>query len=102
MEKKRIITIDEFFRFKEMFQGLPDDQAIACELYNNADFADKELVDKLMAKALVFKDRVDFCIAVKYTFKIGSFNSNRIYTFIKASKVDKIYMDILRKIKEHD
>jgi len=108
MKKKRIITIDEFFRFKEMFQGLPDDQAIACELYNNADFADKQLVDTLMAKSLMFKNRVDFCIAVKYTFKItclssiGSFSSNKIYTFIKASKADKIYMDILRKIKKHD
>ena len=102
MIKKRIITIDEFFRFKEMLSGSREDQELAFEIYNNADFADKELVDKLMAKALLFKDRVDFCIAVKYTFKIGSFNSNRIYTFIKASKVDKIYMDILRKIKEHD
>jgi len=100
--KKKIISLDEFFRYKEMFEGLPEDKALACELYNNAGYADKAIVDRLMAKALMFDDRVKFCIGIKYEFTIGSFKTTRIYTFIKKEKVNKIYMDILRKLKDHD
>jgi hypothetical protein len=102
MTKKRIITIDEFFTYKEMFSGLLEDRALACEIYNNANYQDKEIIDKLMAKALLFKDRVDFCIAVEYSFEIGSFNTNRVYAYIEKSKADKVYMEILRKIKDND
>ena len=50
----------------------------------------------------MFDDRVKFCIGVKYEFTIGSFKTTRIYTFIKKEKVNRIYMDILRKLKDHD
>jgi len=99
---KRIITLDEFFRYKEMFSGLPEDQALANELYQKANYADKELLDQLMAKALVFDKRYNFCVAVKHAFKLGSFKTSRLYAFIEAKKVNKVYMDILRKLKNYD
>jgi hypothetical protein len=97
--KKKIITLDEFFKYKEMFSGLQEDKELALHMYNNTNYEEKEVVNRLMAKALMFKDRVDFCIAVKFSFKINSLDTNKIYTFIEKSKVDNIYMDILRKIK---
>lgn len=97
--KKKIITLDEFFKYKEMFSGLQEDKELALHMYNNTNYEEKEVVNRLMAKALMFKDRVDFCIAVKFSFVINSLDTNKIYTFIEKSKVDNIYMDILRKIK---
>jgi len=102
MKKKKIITLDEFFRYKQMFEGLPEDKALASQLYNNADYADKEIVDRLMAKALMFDDRVKFCIAVKHQFTIGCFKTTRIYAFIQKETIDEIYIDILRKLRDND
>ena len=31
----KVITLDEFFKLKEMFQGLPDDQEMAWEISFN-------------------------------------------------------------------
>ena len=31
----KVITLEEFFKLKEMFQGLPDDQELAWEIYKN-------------------------------------------------------------------
>ncbi|CAI8203041.1 MAG: Uncharacterised protein [Arcobacter lacus] len=98
--KKKIITLDEFFKYKQMFSGLQEDKELAWHLYSNSNYQDKEVVDRLMLKALLFKDRVDFSIAVKYSFEVNSLDTNKIYTFIKKSKVDNIYMDILRKLKQ--
>ena len=97
--KKKIITLDEFFKYKEMFSGLKEDKELAWHMYDNTDYQEKEVVNRLMAKALMFKDRVDFCIAIKYSFQINALDTNKIDAFIKKSKVDNIYMDILRKIK---
>lgn len=102
MKNYRIITLDEFFKYKEMFSGLPEDQALACELYNNANYADKKLLDQLMAKALVFDKRYNFCIAVKHKFKLGSFKTSRIYAYIDKNKLDGVYTEILRKLKDYD
>ena len=97
---KKIITLDEFFTYKEMFQGLPEDQALACELYNNADYENKDIIDTLMAKALMFKSRLDFCKAVKYSYVLPTFTIQEIYVFIEKQKVDGIYMEILKKIRD--
>ena len=100
MKKKKIITLDEFFTYKRMFEGLPEDKALACELYNNADYADRDILDRLMAKALVFESRVKFCSSVGYTGTVDTIETVKIYIFVEREKVDKIYMDILKKLKE--
>jgi len=99
---KKTITIDEFFRIKQMLQGLPEDQALGCVIYNNLDYADKDILDRLMCKALMFDARVQFCIAVKYGFKMGSLKSSRIYQSLTENKSDEVYTNILRKIKNYD
>jgi len=96
----KIITLEEFFKYKQMFQGLPEDQSLACEIYNNANYENKEVLDKLMAKALMFEDRVNFCTAVKYTLNVGELSTKKIYAFLEKKKVNKIYMDIINKITD--
>jgi hypothetical protein len=60
----KVITVEEFFRLKQMFQGLPDDQELAWEIYKN-NYKD-DAVDLLMHKALVFKHRKKFADAVQF------------------------------------
>ena len=55
-----------------------------------------------MAKALVFDKRYNFCIAVKHKFKLGSFKTSRIYAYIDKNKLDGVYYEILRKLKDYD
>ncbi len=85
-----------------MLQGLPEDQALGCTIYNNSDYADKDILDKLMCKALMFDARVKFCIAVDYGYKLGSLKSSRIYESLTENKSDEVYINILRKIKNYD
>ena len=85
----KIITLEEFFKYKQMFQGLPEDQSLACEIYNNANYENKEVLDKLMVKALMFEDRVNFCTAVKYTLNVGELSTKKIYAFLEKKKVNK-------------
>jgi hypothetical protein len=99
---KKKITVEEFFRIKQMLQGLPDDRALGCVIYNNSDYADKDILDKLMCKALMFDARVKFCIAINYGIKLGSLKLSRIYQSLERRDADKVYIDILRKIKDYD
>ncbi len=52
----KIISIEEFFRIKEMFSGSEEDKDLALELYNT-QYQDKHILNELMLKALLFKDR---------------------------------------------
>tara|TARA_R100001463_G_scaffold130888_4_gene190583 strand:+ start:14 stop:316 length:303 start_codon:yes stop_codon:yes gene_type:complete len=99
---KKKITVEEFFRIKQMLQGLPDDRALGCVMYNNSNYADKDILDKLMCKALMFDARVKFCIAINYGIKLGSLKLSRIYQSLERRDADKVYIDILRKIKDYD
>jgi len=92
--KRNIITIEEFFRLKEMFSGIKEDQEIAWEIYEN-QYEDKVILNQLMAKALLFKKRKDFIDTVKFEFVA---DSKKLYSFIQLNTMDKIYMDILNKL----
>ena len=92
--KRKIITAEEFFRLKEMFMGIEEDQAIAVEVYKNSGFADKEIVDLLMAKALVFEPRRKFCDAIKFTFNLPS--NKEIYAYMEEYEAEEVYYKILR------
>lgn len=92
--KSKIITAEEFFRLKEMFMGVDEDQAIAVEIYKNSGFANKEIVDLLMAKALVFEPRKKFCDAIKFTFNLPS--NKEIYAYMEEHEAEEVYYKILR------
>ena len=92
--KSKIITAEEFFRLKEMFMGVDEDQAIAVEIYKNSGFANKEVVDLLMAKALVFEPRKKFCDAIKFTFNLPS--NKEIYAYMEEHEAEEVYYKILR------
>tara|TARA_R110002051_G_scaffold321795_2_gene410418 strand:+ start:222 stop:515 length:294 start_codon:yes stop_codon:yes gene_type:complete len=96
--KKKIITIEEFFRLKQMFSGSIEDKELALEIYENA-YEDSIILHQLMGKALMFKDRTEFIDAIKIEFIA---DSQRIYTFIKVSSMTRIYREILNKIINDD
>ena len=91
----KVITLEEFFKLKEMFQGLPDDQELAWEIYKN-NYKD-DTADLLMHKALVFKHRKKFADAVQFIDKpiVGK---QALYYYIDIFKMDSIYKQILDQI----
>ena len=106
--KKTIITLDEFFRLKQMIGASNEDLDVALAIWNNK-FKDKEIIDKLMCKALMFDKRVRFSIAVEYVFSfnrikgpkfdyMNDMKATNIYTYLDGRKANKIYIDILNKI----
>ena len=82
-----------------MFNGLPEDQDIACEIYRS-QYQNREIIDQLMAKALVFENRKKFIDAVVFKFKVGT--SIFLYNFIDIEEIDSVYTEILNKIMKDD
>ena len=95
-KKSKIITAEEFFRLRQMFMGLDEDAAIAAEIYKNSDIHQKEIIDILMAKALVFKPRRKFCDAIKFSINLPT--HKKIYAFMEESQAEEIYFNILKNI----
>lgn len=95
----KIITLKEFFRLKEMFQGLPDDQEIAWEIYKNT-FKD-DAIDLLMHKALMFKHRKNFADAVKFV-DTPLLGKQELYIYMNEQKMHLIYKQILDKIMRYE
>ena len=91
----KVITVEEFFRLKDMFQGLPDDQELAWEIYKN-NYKD-DAVDLLMHKALVFKHRKKFADAVQFIDQ-PEVGKQALYIYIDFYKAESIYKEILDKI----
>ena len=85
-----------------MMLASKDDFEIALSVYNNSNYEDKNLLNRLMAKALVFENRRKFTKAVSYTFTVDDMNSKKIYAFLAPNQVNKIYMDIFNKIKNNE
>ncbi len=95
MKDKKIITIEEFFRLKQMFAGSIEDKAMAFEIWDN-QYKDRNIIDPLMFKGLMFTDRKSFAKAVKvdFTTKTGK----TLYTFLSEQQADEIYKQILDKL----
>jgi hypothetical protein len=91
----KVITFEEFFRLKQMFQGLPDDQEMAWEIYKNN--YKNDTTDLLMHKALVFKHRKKFADAVQF-IDPPIVGRQALYYYIDIHKADSIYKQILDKI----
>ena len=92
---KKELVRREFFKLKQMFQGLPDDQELAWEIYKN-NFKD-DVVDLLMHKALFFKHRKKFADAVKFT-ETPIVGKQELYIYVEEQKMHSIYKEILNKI----
>lgn len=96
----KIITIDEFFRYKDMLEGLPDDRNIALEILKKSNYKNKDIINTLLAKSLMFTKRAEFCEGVMFKFDSKKCSYQDIYAFIKREKADKIYMDIFKKMRD--
>ena len=92
---KKIITIEEFFRLKQMFSGSSEDKHLALQIWDN-QYRDRNILDPLMSKGLMFTDRKNFAKAVKldFTTKTGKV----LYTFLSEQQADDIYKQILDKL----
>jgi|TARA_R110000764_G_scaffold41539_1_gene93466 hypothetical protein len=95
MKKKKIITIDEFFRLKQMLSSSEEDQEIAFEIYSN-QYKDRNILDPLMHKALLFKDRKTFQATVKVDLVTQT--GKALYIFLAEEHADEIYKQILDKL----
>tara|TARA_R110000772_G_scaffold20162_2_gene56045 strand:+ start:222 stop:518 length:297 start_codon:yes stop_codon:yes gene_type:complete len=95
MKKKKIITIDEFFRLKQMLSSSKEDQEIAFEIYSN-QYKDRNILDPLMHKALLFKDRKTFQATVKVDLVTQT--GKALYIFLAEEHADEIYKQILDKL----
>tara|TARA_R110002167_G_scaffold157096_1_gene351948 strand:- start:292 stop:588 length:297 start_codon:yes stop_codon:yes gene_type:complete len=95
MKKKKIITIDEFFKLKQMLSSSEEDQEIAFEIYSN-QYKDRNILDPLMHKALLFKNRKDFQATVKVDLVTQT--GKALYIFLAEEHADEIYKQILDKL----
>jgi|TARA_R110000822_G_scaffold89455_2_gene207176 hypothetical protein len=95
MKKKKIITIDEFFKLKQMLSSSKEDQEIAFEIYSN-QYKDRNILDPLMHKALLFKNRKDFQATVKVDLVTQT--GKALYIFLAEEHADEIYKQILDKL----
>jgi hypothetical protein len=95
MKKKKIITIDEFFKLKQMLSSSKEDQEIAFEIYSN-QYKDRNILDPLMHKALLFKNRKDFQATVKVDLVTQT--GKALYIFLAKEHADEIYKQILDKL----
>jgi|TARA_B100000902_G_C27279305_1_gene900740 hypothetical protein len=93
----KIISIEEFFRIKEMFSGSEEDKDLALELYNT-QYQDKHILNELMLKALLFKDRKYFAEAVQ--MNLVSKTGKTLYTFLSLEQANDIYKQILDKLMD--
>ena len=82
-----------------MFQGLPEDQELAWEIYKN-NFKSKP-VDLLMHKALVFKHRKKFADVVKFV-DTPLLGKQELYIYMDEQKMHLIYKQILDKIMRYE
>tara|TARA_R100000935_G_C2681217_1_gene102810 strand:- start:136 stop:435 length:300 start_codon:yes stop_codon:yes gene_type:complete len=92
---KKIITIEEFFRLKQMFSGSIEDKELAFHLWDN-QYTDRNILDPLMAKGLMFTDRKNFESIVKVDFISKS--GKTLYTFLSEQQANDIYKQILDKL----
>lgn len=95
MNNKKIITIEEFFRLKQMFSGSIEDKELAYHLWEN-QYTDRNILDPLMAKGLMFTDRKSFASVVKMNFTSKS--GKTLYTFLSEQQANDIYKQILDKL----
>jgi len=71
------------------------DQEIAFEIYSN-QYKDRNILDPLMHKALLFKDRKNFQATIKVDLVTQT--GKALYIFLAEEHADEIYKQILDKL----
>lgn len=92
------ITVKEFFSLREMFMGLGEDFELAFENYKNLDYDDKDILDLLFTKSLLFDKRVRFLRAIDKGYLPEELVSKNINSTIKEFGDFVVYKKILLKI----
>jgi hypothetical protein len=92
------ITIKEFFSLREMFMGLGEDFELAFENYKNLDFDDRDILDLLFTKSLLFDKRTRFLRAIDKGYLPEELVSKNINSTIKEFGDYVVYKKILLKI----
>lgn len=92
------ITVKEFFSLREMFMGLDEDFQLALENYKNLDFDDKEVLDLLFTKSMLFEKRLHFMNAIGKTYTSEELVGKNINSVVKEFGDYVVYKKILLKI----
>lgn len=92
------VTIKEFFSLREMLMGLDEDFELALENYKNLNFDDKEILDLLFTKSMLFDKRKRFVKAFGKIYTAKTLLSKNIKYAIKNAGDYIVYKEILLKI----
>lgn len=92
------ITVKEFFSLREMFMGLDEDFQLALENYKNLNFDDKDILDVLFTKSMLFDKRVRFVKAIGKSYKSEELVGKSINSMIKDAGDYVVYKKILLKV----
>lgn len=92
------ITVKEFFSLREMFMGLDEDFELALENYKNLNFDDKDILDLLFTKSMLFDKRIRFLKAISKTYTFEELVGKNINSVVKIAGDYVIYQKILLKI----
>jgi hypothetical protein len=92
------ITVKEFFSLREMFMGLDEDFELALENYKNLNFDDKDILDLLFTKSMLFDKRTRFIKAIGKTYTSEQLIGKNINAVVKSTGDYVVYKKILLKI----
>ena len=92
------ITVKEFFSLREMFMGQDEDFELALENYKNLDFDDKDVLNLLFTKSMLFDKRVRFLKVIGKTYRSEELVGKNINSTIKNAGDYIVYKKILLKI----
>lgn len=92
------ITIKEFFSLYEMFKGQEEDFELALENYKNLNFDDKDVLDLLFTKSLLFEKRARFLIGISKSYKPEELVGKNVNSAVKNVGDYVVYQKILLKI----
>lgn len=93
-----LITVKEFFSLREMFMGLDEDFELALENYKNLDFDDKDILDLLFTKSMLFDKRTRFLTAISKTYTSEELVGKNINSVVKNAGDHVVYKKILLKL----
>ena len=92
------ITVKEFFSLREMFMGLDEDFELALENYKNLNFDDKEILDLLFTKSMLFEKRKRFLIGITKAYTSEELKGKNVNSAVKEVADYVVYQKILLKI----
>ena len=94
------ITIDDFFTIRALLNGSYEDFQIAISNLDNLKFADKRIVDLLLAKSLSLEKRSKFinCGTVEVKVRDPLSIGINLFNYLQDHGNSKLYKQILYRI----